>query len=221
MRILIIEDEVKAASYVQKGLHEHGITADIALNATDGLHMAATESYDLIILDVMLPDGNGLQLYETLKAHGLTTPVIVLSALGQINDRLAGLNLGVDDYLVKPFSFLELLARIRNIVKRQSSVSESILTTDDLILDLQRHKAVRSGTILDLTSKEFQLLALLLRKKGEVQTRTGIAEQIWGICFDTDTNIIDVAIRRLRCKVDDPFPHKLIKTIRGVGYVIE
>ena len=221
MRILIVEDEIKAAGYLKKGLSEHGFSVDIATTCEDGLHQARTEGYDLIILDVMLPDRQGWSVVQELRAEGYDLPILFLSARDAVHDRVYGLELGADDYLVKPFAFSELLARIRTLLRRQPQRQPDQLQVNDLELDLLRHKARRGGSNLDLTAKEFQLLALLLRRSGEVLSRTYISEQVWGINFDSDTNIVDVAIRRLRKKVDDPFPHKLIHTIRGVGYVLE
>lgn len=221
MRILIVEDEIKAASYLKKGLSEHGFSVDIATSCEDGLHLARSEGYDLIVLDVMLPDRQGWGVVQELRAEGYDLPILFLSARDEVHDRVYGLELGADDYLVKPFAFSELLARIRTLLRRQPQRQTDQLQVNDLELDLLRHKARRGGLTLDLTAKEFQLLALLLRRSGEVLSRTFISEQVWGINFDSDTNIVDVAIRRLRKKVDDPFPNKLIHTIRGVGYVLE
>lgn len=221
MRILIIEDEQKAANYLKKGLTENGFSVDIANDGEDGLHLAMTESYDLIILDVMLPVKGGWAIIQELRAAGNDVPVIFLSARDAVHDRVHGLELGADDYLVKPYAFSELLARIRIILRRHPLQQPELLRIADLELDLVRHKARRAGQSLDLTAKEFQLLTLMLRRRGEVLSRTTISEQVWGINFDSDTNVVDVAIRRLRKKVDDPFPLKLIHTIRGVGYVID
>lgn len=221
MRILIVEDEIKAASYLKKGLSEHGFSVDIATSCEDGLHLARSEGYDLIVLDVMLPDRQGWSVVQELRAEGYDLPILFLSARDAVHDRVYGLELGADDYLVKPFAFSELLARIRTLLRRQPQRQTDQLQVNDLELDLLRHRARRGGLTLDLTAKEFQLLALLLRRSGEVLSRTFISEQVWGINFDSDTNIVDVAIRRLRKKVDDPFPNKLIHTIRGVGYVLE
>ena len=221
MRILIIEDEQKSANYLKKGLTENGFSVDIANDGEDGLHLATTEAYDLVILDVMLPMKGGWAVIKELRAAGNDVPVIFLSARDAVHDRVHGLELGADDYLVKPYAFSELLARIRIILRRHPLQLPEILKLADLELDLIRHKARRDGQTLDLTVKEFQLLALLLRRRGEVLSRTTISEQVWGINFDSDTNVVDVAIRRLRKKVDDPFPMKLIQTIRGVGYVID
>lgn len=221
MRILIIEDEQKAASYLRKGLTENGFSVDVADNGEDGLHLALTEEYSLIILDVMLPVKGGWAVIGELRAAGREVPVIFLSARDGVHDRVHGLELGADDYLVKPFAFSELLARIRIILRRHPLTQSESMRMADLELDLIRHKARRGGKTLDLTVKEFQLLALMLRRRGEVLSRTTISEQVWGINFDSDTNVVDVAIRRLRKKVDDPFPVKLIHTIRGVGYVLD
>jgi two-component system copper resistance phosphate regulon response regulator CusR len=221
MRILIVEDEKKTANYLKKGLVEQGFTVDIAAEGDDGLHLALTEGYDLIVLDIMLPGRSGWSIITELRASGNEVPVIFLSARDEVHDRVHGLELGADDYMVKPFAFSELLARIRIILRRHPLQQAEVMRMADLELDLIRHKARRGGISLDLTAKEFQLLALLLRRRGEVMTRTTISEQVWGINFDSDTNIVDVAIRRLRKKVDDPYPLKLIHTIRGVGYVLE
>jgi len=221
MRILIVEDEQKAANYLKKGLTENGFSVDIANDGEDGLHLATTEAYSLIILDVMLPLRGGWSIIKELRAAGKDVPVIFLSARDAVHDRVHGLELGADDYLVKPYAFSELLARIRIILRRHPLQQSEVMKMADLELDLIRHKARRGGLSLDLTVKEFQLLALMLRRRGEVLSRTTISEQVWGINFDSDTNIVDVAIRRLRKKVDDPFALKLIHTIRGVGYVLE
>lgn len=221
MRILIVEDEIKTANYLKKGLIEHSFTVDIASDGEDGLHLASTETYNLIVLDVMLPKRSGLSVIKELRAAGNEVPVIFLSARDTVHDRVHGLELGADDYLIKPFAFSELLARIRIILRRNALQLADVMSIADLELDLIRHKARRGSIVLDLTAKEFQLLALLLRRRGEVMTRTTISEQVWGINFDSDTNIVDVAIRRLRKKIDDPFQHKLIHTIRGVGYVLD
>jgi two-component system, OmpR family, copper resistance phosphate regulon response regulator CusR len=221
MRILIVDDEKKTADYLKKGLVEHAFTVDVASDGEDGLHLGRTENYDLIVLDVMLPKLSGWSIIKELRNEGIEIPVIFLSARDAVHDRVHGLELGADDYLVKPFAFSELLARIWIILRRHPLQKPEIMRLEDLELDLIRHKARRGGLPLDLTPKEFQMLSLMLRRKGEVLTRTAISEQVWGINFDSDTNIIDVAIRRLRKKVDDPFPQKLIHTIRGVGYVLD
>jgi two-component system copper resistance phosphate regulon response regulator CusR len=221
MRLLIIEDEAKAAAFLRKGLTENGFTADVAGNGEDGLHMALSEAYDLIILDIMLPGRDGWSVLERLRQEGREVPILFLSARDAVHDRVRGLELGADDYLVKPFAFSELLARIRTILRRGPSRQTDVITLDDLEVDLVRHRARRNGLPLDLTPQEFLLLSLLVRRRGEVLSRTLIAEQVWGINYDSDTNVVDVAIRRLRRKVDDPYGRKLIQTVRGVGYVCD
>lgn len=221
MRLLIVEDEPKASSYLKKGLTESHFIVDTAADGETGLFLAGTNDYQLIILDVMLPKVDGWTLLTTLRRQGIETPVLFLTARDSVNDRVKGLELGADDYLVKPFTFSELLARVRTILRRGQVKFPEILTVADLKIDFVRHKASRSGKSLDLTPKEFALLSLLARRTGEVVTRTIMAEQAWDINFDSDMNVIDVAMRRLRLKVDDPFPKKLIHTIRGVGYVLE
>lgn len=221
MRLLIIEDEPKTASYLRKGLSENGFIVDIAPDGEEGVYLGITHDYDLIILDVMLPKRDGWSVLSTFRNHGLQTPILFLTAQDSINNRVKGLELGADDYLIKPFAFSELLARVRTILRRGQINLPDILTVADLEIDLLRHKATRQGERLDLTPKEFALLSLLTRRVGEVVSRTVIAEQVWDMNFDSDTNVVDVAVRRLRSKVDDPFNKKLIHTIRGVGYVLE
>lgn len=222
MRILIVEDELKTGEYLQQGLTEAGYTVDLTRNGVDGLHQAISEDYDLMILDVMLPKLNGWQVLEMLHKAGKQTPVLFLSARDEIGDRVKGLELGADDYLVKPFAFSELLARIRTILRRgKASTETTSLKIADLELDMLRRRAQRGGQTIELTAKEFTLLELLMRRKGEVLARALIASQVWDMNFDSDTNVIEVAMKRLRSKVDDPFPVKLIKTVRGMGYVLE
>lgn len=221
MHILIVEDDKKASAYLRKGLSENGFTVDVADQGEDGLYLARTGHYDLIILDVMLPERDGWSLIAELRRSGKQTPVLFLTARDSVQDRVKGLELGADDYLVKPFAFSELLARLRSILRRGSARQHEILRVADLEIDLLRHKAIRGGKRLDLTPKEFSLLSLLARRMGEVLSRTLIAEQVWDMNFDSDTNVVDVAVRRLRRKVDDPFTKKLIRTLRGVGYVLE
>lgn len=221
MKILIVEDEAKTASYLQKGLEENGFVVDLVGNGEDGSHLAHTGNYDLIILDVMLPVGDGWTIMSDLRRHGISTPVLFLTARDAVHDRVKGLELGADDYLVKPFAFSELLARVRSILRRGTVRQPSVLTVADLKIDLTRHRASREGRPLDLTPKEFLLLSLLMRRVGEVLSRTLIAEQVWDINFDSDSNVVEVHVRRLRSKVDDPFSRKLIHTVRGVGYVLE
>jgi len=221
MRILIIEDEKKTASFLRKGLSESGYVVDTSGDGNEGLLLALDINYDLIILDVMLPGRDGWAILMALRRAGKQMPVLFLTARDAVNDRVKGLELGADDYLVKPFAFSELLARVRLLLRRAPVRHSETLKIADLEIVPERQKATRSGKRLDLTSKEFALLSLLMRREGEVLSRTLIAEQVWDINFDSDTNVIDVAIRRLRGKVDDPFEQKLIHTVRGVGYVLE
>jgi len=221
MRILIIEDERKTAAFLNKGLSESGFVVDTEENGEQGLLLALSKDYDLIILDVMLPGRDGWSILSTLRQSGNHIPVLFLTARDAVQDRVKGLELGADDYLIKPFAFSELLARVRLLLRRAPARQSETLQIADLEIEFARQKAMRSGNRLDLTSKEFALLSLLARRTGEVLSRTLIAEQVWDINFDSDTNVIDVAIRRLRSKVDDPFEKKLIHTVRGVGYVFE
>lgn len=221
MRVLIVEDEPKSAAYLRKGLSEHGYVADLASNGEDGLYLAQNSEYDLLILDVMLPRRDGWSVIAELRRAGKQTPTLFLTARDAVPDRVKGLELGADDYLVKPFAFSELLARMRTILRRGPARRVENLRIADLELDPLSHKAVRATKRLDLTPKEFLLLALLVRRTGEVLSRTLIAEQVWDMNFDSGTNVVDVHMRRLRSKVDDPFEKKLIRTVRGVGYVLE
>ena len=221
MHILVVEDEKKTHEYLKKGLMENGFVVDVAVNGEDGLHLALTGDYDLVILDVMLPDRDGWSIVAEIRRNGKQTPVLFLTARDAVQDRVKGLTLGADDYLVKPFAFSELLARARSLLRRGPARQLERLRLADLEIDLIRHKAVREGKPLDLAPKEFALLSLLVRRTGEVLSRTLIAEQVWDMNFDSETNVVDVAVRRLRRKVDDPFPNKLIHTVRGVGYVLE
>ncbi len=221
MRILIIEDEIKSAEYLRKGFSENGFVSDVANDGEDGLHLALTGEYDLIILDVGLPERSGWSVIAELRRKEKEMPVLFLTARDAVEDRIKGLELGADDYLVKPFVFSELLARVRTILRRGPLKHPDVFTVGDLVIDLVRHKAMRANQRLDLTPKEFALLSLLARRAGEVVSRTLIAEQVWDMNFDSDTNVVDVAVRRLRAKVDDPYETKLIHTLRGVGYVLE
>ncbi len=221
MKILILEDEQKTGDYLKQGLTEAGFIADLARDGTDGFHLAVTEHYDLVILDVMLPGMDGWQILKSIRQIGKEMPVLFLTARDQINDRVKGLELGADDYLVKPFAFSELLARVRTLVRRGKSKEVEVLQAANLELDLLRRRVMRAGKRIDLTSKEFTLLELLLRRQGEVLPRALIASQVWDMNFDSDTNVIEVAMRRLRAKVDDEFEPKLIHTVRGMGYVLE
>lgn len=221
MRILVVEDEVKTASFLRKGLRESGFTVDVANDGEEGLDLALSREYDLIILDVMLPGIDGWQIIRKIRSTNRDTPVLFLTARDAVQDRIKGLESGADDYLVKPFAFSELLARMRTILRRGPARTTELLHIADLEIDLMGHKVIRGGKRLDLTPKEFALLSLLARRAGEVLTRTRIAERIWDIDFESDTNVVDVHMRRLRSKVDDPFENKLIHTVRGVGYVLE
>ena len=220
MRILIVEDEHKTAAYLQKGLAENGYVIDVAEHGRDGEHLAQTQDYDLILLDVMLPGVNGWDILRSLR-RTRQTPVLFLTARSGVDDRVKGLELGADDYLVKPFAFSELLARVRSILRRGVNRQIEVLRVADLEVDLLRRKVTRDNTRIDLTTKEFSLLSLLIRRAGEVLSRTFIAEQVWDMNFDSDTNVVDVAVRRLRAKMDEPFERKLIHNVRGVGYVLE
>ena len=221
MRLLIVEDEPKSAAYLHKGLSEHGFMADVVHNGEDGLKMARASDYDLMILDVMLPRQNGWWVLSNLRRAGKQTPVLFLTARDSVGDRVRGLEMGADDYLVKPFAFSELLARIRTILRRESLLRNPVLRFADIELDPVTHKAFRGGKRLDLTLKEFLLLMLFVRHPGEILSRMMIAEQVWEMKFDCGTNMVDVHVRRLRSKVDDPFERNLIRTVRGVGYVLE
>lgn len=222
MKILIIEDEPKAGMYLRRGLNEAGFVADVAGDGRDGLHLALTESYDLIVLDVMLPGIDGWEVLREMRHAGKQFPVLFLTARDQVEDRVKGLELGADDYLVKPFAFSELLARVRCLLRR-GKVNQSLdrLQVADLEIDLLRHRVTRAGKRIDVTAKELAFLELLMRRQGEVLPRSLIASQVWDMNFNSDTNVIDVAVRRLRAKVDDEFDIKLIHTIRGMGYVLE
>ena len=218
-RVLIIEDEAKTAAYLVKGLSESGYAVEVATDGEEGLRLASTSLFDLVLLDVMLPRLDGWVVMEHLREAHKDLPVIFLTARDSIADRVRGLELA-DDYLVKPFAFSELLARVRSVLRRNARVPE-LVRVGDLEVDVVRQRASRAGLLLTLTPKEFLLLSLLARRSGEVLSRTVLAQEVWDIGFETDTNIIDVAVRRLRAKVDDPFEEKLIHTIRGMGYVLE
>jgi len=221
MRVLIVEDDRKTADYLVKGLQESGFIVDAADNGVDGLHLASTMDYDFLILDVLLPGKGGWDIITELRLLGREMPIIFLTALDAVRDRVKGLELGADDYLVKPFSFSELLSRIRTIMRRGPIRHPDVLCVADLEVDVPRRKVMREGQEIDLTSREFLLLSLLARRRGEVLSKNFIAEQVWDINFDSDSNPIEVAIRRLRKKIDDPFETKLIHTVRGVGYVLK
>ena len=222
MKILIVEDEQKTGDYLKQGLTEAGFSVDLARDGVDGLHLALTEGYDLAILDVMLPGIDGWGVLAGIRRAGKDMPVMFLTARDAVDDRVKVLELGADDYLLKPFAFSELLARVRTLMRRGSKPSsDPFLHVADLELDLMRRRVSRAGQRIDLTAKEFALLELLLRRQGEVLPRSLIASQVWDMNFDSDTNVIEVAMRRLRAKVDDAFEPKLIRTVRGMGYVLE
>lgn len=220
MRILIVEDEKKFAEHVKRALGDIGFVVDIACDGIDGRHMALEGSYDLMLLDVMLPGVDGFGVLRAVREKK-DFPIILLTARDTVEDRVEGLNMGADDYVVKPFALPELLARVQALLRRGHVQNLTVLQLGDLRLDLVKHSATRSGRRLDLSTQDFKLLALLLRRHGEVLSRTIVAEQIWDINFDCDSNVVDVAVRRLRKKIDDPFPVKLLHTVRGVGYVME
>ena len=221
MKILIVEDEPKTGDYLKQGLSEAGFVADLVRDGVDGRHLALTDDYDLVVLDVMLPGLDGWQVLRDIRQAGRYMPVLFLTARDQVEDRVKGLELGADDYLVKPFAFSELLARVRTLLRRGKSKEPELLQVADLDLDLLRRRVTRAGKRIDLTAKEFALLELLLRRQGEVLPRSLIASQVWDMNFDSDTNVIEVAMRRLRAKIDDDFEPKLIRTVRGMGYVLE
>ncbi|CAB3744202.1 MULTISPECIES: heavy metal response regulator transcription factor [Achromobacter] len=220
MKILIVEDELKTADYLRKGLGEQGCTVDVAHNGIDGQHLALEHDYDVIVLDAMLPGMDGFAVLRSLRTVR-QTPVIMLTARDGVEDRIRGLHDGADDYLVKPFSFLELLARLQALTRRGRAQEPVQLRIGDLQIDLISRKAWRAGTRLDLTAKEFALLAVLARRQGEILSKTAIAELVWDMNFDSNVNVVEVAIKRLRGKVDAPFGRRLLHTIRGMGYVLE
>jgi len=225
LKILVVEDELKTGNYLRQGLQEAGYLVDLVRDGRDGLHEALTADYDLAILDVMLPGMDGWSILRGLRAAGKTLPVLFLTARDEVEDRVRGLELGADDYLVKPFAFAELLARVRTLLRRGGKGKEAenitVLRAADLELDLLRRRVTRGGQRIDLTAKEFALLELLLQRQGEVLPRSLIAAQVWDMNFDSDTNVVEVAVRRLRAKVDDEFVPRLIRTVRGMGYVLE
>jgi two-component system copper resistance phosphate regulon response regulator CusR len=222
LKILIVEDEPKTGEYLRQGLREAGFAVDLVQDGLDGLHLGIEGDQDLIILDVMLPRMDGWGVLQALTQAGVATPVIFLTAKDQVEDRVRGLELGAADYLVKPFSFAELLARVRNVLRRGPTATESpTLQIADLEVDLLKRRVTRAGKRIDLTPKEFGLLELLMRRQGEVLPRSLIASLVWDMNFDSDTNVIEVAMRRLRAKVDEGFEVRLIQTVRGMGYVLE
>ena len=223
MRLLVIEDEPKLADYLHKGLSENGYVVDVARDGIEGRRLATHGEYDLLLLDLMLPGVDGFGVLRAVRQHG-NTPVLMLTARDKVEDRVRGLQEGADDYLVKPFAFSELLARVGALLRRganAAAVNGTHLRLADLEVDLVSRKAMRADKRLDLTAKEFSLLSVLLRRRGQILSRTTLAEQVWDMNFDSDTNVVEVAVRRLRAKLDDPFSPKLLHTVRGMGYVLE
>ncbi len=221
MHVLIVEDEPNTAACLKRGLSENGFVADVVDNGLQAVQIALAQTYDALILDVMIPEKDGWSVMRELRERGCRTPVIFLTCRDTVPDRVRGLELGADDYLVKPFAFSELLARMRSVIRRSSGRPTDVLRVGDLEIDLVRHKATRAGRVIDLRPKEFALLALLARKAGQVLSRTVIVEQVWEADFDFETNVVDVQVKRLREAVDAPFDRPLIHTVRGVGYVLE
>jgi two-component system copper resistance phosphate regulon response regulator CusR len=221
LKALIVEDEPKTAAYLCKGLAENGFVVDTASDGETGLARARAGEYDVLIVDVMLPRLDGWAIVTALRREGVPTPILFLTARDDVADRVRGLELGADDYLVKPFAFSELLARVHSIQRRIPARNPDRLQVADLEIDIPSRKVMRGGKAVDLTAKEFLLLTLLARRAGEPLSRTVIAEHVWGMNFDPGTNVVDVHVRRLRAKVDEPFPRKLVHTVRGVGYVLD
>jgi two-component system, OmpR family, copper resistance phosphate regulon response regulator CusR len=221
MKILVIEDEAKTAKFLKKGFGEAGFVVDVAEDGAEGLNLVLGLEFDLIVLDLMLPGLDGWQVLSRLREKNRQALVLILTARDAVPERVRGFDLGADDYMVKPFAFSELLARVRSLLRRAAPRPQETIRMADLEIDVLRHRATRAGQRLELTTKEFLLLSLLARRPGEVLSRTLIAESVWDMNFDSDTNVVDVNVRRLRSKVDDPFPLKLIHTVRGAGYVLE
>ena len=220
MRILIVEDEKKVAGFIKKGLEEETYAVDVANDGEEGFHLADMNQYDLIILDLMLPKMDGLEVLTRLRDKKVSTPILLLTAKDAVDDKVTGLNKGADDYLTKPFAFSELLARIRSLLRRGQAETQTELKVGDLVLDMVSHKVSRNGEEIELTGKEYSLLEYFMRNEGKVLTRTMIAEHVWDYNFDTFTNVIDVYVNHLRKKIDKKYPAKLLHTLRGVGYVM-
>ena len=220
MNLLVIEDDAKAAQSLQDGLNSEGFAVDTCLNGTNGLELALTGQYDLLILDVMLPGLDGWEILKEIRNKANAIPVVMLTARDSIEHRVRGLSLGADDYLIKPFAFAELLARVRAVLRRKTETTPGMLKFADLVIDQRRHKVARDTVPIELSRKETQLLELLLAHQGEVLSRAYIAESVWEMGIDGNSNVVDVNIRRLRAKMDDPFERKLVHTIRGRGYVL-
>jgi two-component system copper resistance phosphate regulon response regulator CusR len=220
MRILIVEDELKMASYLRKGLMEASYLVDMATDGTDGLFLALHENYDAIVLDIMLPELDGLEVLKRLRAQK-STPVLLLTARDSVEDKVAGLESGADDYLSKPFAYVEFLARIRALLRRPVHAADALLTVGDLEIDILKRRVRRADARIELTAQEFSLLKLFAERQGEVLTRAFVTSQVWDMNFDSDTNVVEVAIKRLRAKIDNPFGRKLLHTVRGMGYVME
>jgi heavy metal response regulator len=220
MRILIVEDEKKVAGFIKKGLEEETYAVDVAYDGEEGFHLAAMNQYDMIILDLMLPKMDGLEVLTRLRDKKVSTPILLLTAKDAVDDKVTGLNKGADDYLTKPFAFSELLARLRSLLRRGQAETQTDLKVGDLILDMVSHKVSREGEEIELTGKEYSLLEYFMRNEGKVLTRTMIAEHVWDYNFDTFTNVIDVYVNHLRKKIDKKYPAKLLHTLRGVGYVM-
>ncbi len=223
MRLLVVEDEAKAADFLLRGLGEHGYVVDVAHDGHAGLACVEAGDYSLVLLDVMLPGLDGFQIVEALRRRGKRVPVLMLTAREDVNDRVRGLKAGADDYLVKPFAFSELLARVEALIRRAAgqTVTSTRISVANLALDLEQQRAARDGCRIDLSAKEFKLLKLLMRRRGQVLSRAVLAEQVWGMNFDSDSNVVEVSVRRLRAKIDDPFAPKLLHNVRGMGYVLE
>ena len=220
MRILIVEDEKKVAAFIKKGLEEETYAVDVAYDGEEGLFLASESQFDLIILDLMLPKLDGLEVLSKLREKKVATAILLLTAKDSVEDKVTGLNKGADDYLTKPFAFSELLARVRSLLRRGSADAKTLLQVGDLTLDLVTHKVKRDNVEMELTGKEYSLLEYFMRNEGKVLTRTMIAEHVWDYNFDTFTNVIDVYINHLRKKIDKDYPKKILHTLRGVGYVM-